>query len=61
MNKDELESLGVKIRDCLDKWHADGTLNDSGGSGLRDFPSGACGFVTECLAVTLYTITDKVP
>ncbi|MDA8515625.1 hypothetical protein [Citrobacter sp. Igbk 16] len=61
MNKDELESLCVKIRGCLDEWYADGTLNNLDGSEMSNFPSGCCGFVTECLAVILYKLTGEVP
>lgn len=61
MNKDELESLCIKIRECLDKWSADGTLETVDGSDTCNFPSGCCGFVTECLAVILYKMTGAVP
>lgn len=61
MNKDELESLCVKIRRCLDEWFADGTFKKLGGSEISDFPSGCCGFVTECLAVILNTMTGEIP
>lgn len=61
MNKDELESLCIKIRECLDKWSADGTLETVEGSDTCNFPSGCCGFVTECLAVILYKMTGTVP
>ncbi|UNA31586.1 hypothetical protein LOF14_27780 [Klebsiella variicola subsp. variicola] len=40
MNKDELESLCIKIRECLDKWSADGTLETVDGSEHVTFQAG---------------------
>ncbi|HCJ7432690.1 hypothetical protein CJ200_15205 [Citrobacter freundii] len=61
MNKIDLEALCVKIRDCLDEWSADGTLETLTGSATSKFPNGCCGFITECLSVILYKMTGVIP
>lgn len=61
MNQIEIENLCIRIRNCLDKWSEDGTLEKTVGSSTKNFPHGCCGLVTECLSVILYKLTGSHP
>ncbi|MCM7391745.1 hypothetical protein [Enterobacter bugandensis] len=61
MNQVEIENLCIRIRNCLDKWSEDGTLEAIVGSSTKNFPNGCCGLVTECLSVILYKLTGSRP
>lgn len=61
MNQEEIENLCIRIRNCLDKWSEDGSLEAIVGSSTKNFPNGCCGLVTECLSVILYKLTGSHP
>ncbi|EOC0077718.1 hypothetical protein ACOJD8_001267 [Cronobacter turicensis] len=61
MNQIEIENLCISIRNCLNKWSEDGTLEAMVGSSTKNFPNGCCGLVTECLSVILYKMTGSHP
>ncbi|EOI5812163.1 hypothetical protein [Cronobacter sakazakii] len=61
MNQIEIENLCISIRNCLDKWSEDGTLQAMVGSSAKNFPNGCCGLITECLSVILYKMTGSRP
>lgn len=61
MNQIHLENLCLHIRNCLDNWSADGTLEALTGSITNSFPNGCCGLVSECLSVILYKLTGTRP
>ncbi|EMN3469579.1 TPA: hypothetical protein ACIJTN_004846 [Klebsiella pneumoniae] len=61
MNQVEIENLCIRIRNYLDIWSEDKTLEAMIGSSTKNFPNGCCGLVTECLSLILYKLTGSHP
>lgn len=61
MTKNELYILCKQVRETLDAFSKDGSLNDIFGSKTAGFPTGCCGPTSDVLAAILYDLTKILP